>query len=340
MKMKILIIGNKGESTLESFYFKAFKKLQYSVDFLQIDQNVKNRIIAKLQSLFPFFHYFLLKFRIISYLKNNHHNYDFVMIFKGIYLDVKTLKKMKNLKKSIWINYYPDDPFNIIDPSISNKNFLNVIPEFDVFCIWSKKIKKKIEKKYKRNLCLYLPFAFDNLTNFKLKKNNKYKNTITFIGTYDILREKVLNSIKYDKVIYGGNWKRFNIFNKNNFDARGHIKGKNLVEAIRSSKISLNILRKQNLTSHNMKTFEIPGYNGLMLTQRSKEQNEFFKENISCFMYSNNFELNNKIKFILNNPKTADKVRKSGFVIAKKHTYLNRAKYLIKRINGINRKKI
>ena len=45
MKMKILIIGNKGESTLESFYFKAFKKLQYSVDFLQIDQNVKNRIM-------------------------------------------------------------------------------------------------------------------------------------------------------------------------------------------------------------------------------------------------------------------------------------------------------
>ena len=42
-----------------------------------------------------------------------------------------------------------------------------------------------------------------------------------------------------------------------------------------------------------MKTFEIPAYNGLMLTTRSKEQNTF-SENISCFMYSTKKELNKK----------------------------------------------
>ena len=48
--------------------------------------------------------------------------------------------------------------------------------------------------------------------------------------------------------------------------------------------IALNILRDQNLSSHNMKTFEIPAFNGLMLTTRSKEQNFFLKKinRVSC----------------------------------------------------------
>tara|TARA_X000000950_G_scaffold247616_1_gene306034 strand:- start:19627 stop:20649 length:1023 start_codon:yes stop_codon:yes gene_type:complete len=340
MKMKILIIGNDGDSAIEYAYFKAFKKLNHNVDFFKIDHNIKNRIIAKFQNLFPIFHNLFLRSKIISYLKNNNKTYDFIFIFKGTYLDTKTFQKIKNLKKTTWINYFPDDPFNVIDPSISNKNFLSVMSEFDILCIWSQKIKKKIEKKCKKNLIIYLPFAYDNLNNFKIKRTNKRKYLLTFFGTYDIRREKIINSIKYNKIVYGGNWNRLNVFKKHNFVTKTHIKGKKLLEVINSSKISLNILRKQNLTSHNMKTFEIPGCNGLMLTQRSKEQNDFFKENISCFMYANKFELNNRIKFILSNPNIANKVRKSGFKIAKKHTYINRTKYLIKRINGISRKKL
>ena len=65
------------------------------------------------------------------------------------------------------------------------------------------------------------------------------------------------------------------------------------------SAISLNILRDQNQSSHNMKSFEIPANNGLMLTTRSREQSFFFKENVCCYMYSSK-ELNEKIRFILN----------------------------------------
>ena len=47
--------------------------------------------------------------------------------------------------------------------------------------------------------------------------------------------------------------------------------------------IALNILRDPNLSSHNMKTFEIPAFNGLMLTTRSKEQIFLKKINrVSC----------------------------------------------------------
>ena len=74
MKKPILIIGNKGDPTLENFYFKAFKNLGFSVDFFTIDYNVKNRIIAKIEVIFPALKNFFLVSKLIDYLRNNKKN--------------------------------------------------------------------------------------------------------------------------------------------------------------------------------------------------------------------------------------------------------------------------
>jgi spore maturation protein CgeB len=50
-------------------------------------------------------------------------------------------------------------------------------------------------------------------------------------------------------------------------------------------------------------------------------------------MYSSKKELNEKIRFILRNPKRAEIVRKNGFKQVKKHSYINRVKEFIKKIN-------
>lgn len=338
MKRNILLIGNDGISNLENSYFKAFKKIGFSVEFYRIDRNIKNRIISKFESLFPSIKNYFLQQKLINYLKKNKRKYYFIFLFKGTYLNLRTLKFIKSIKKTIWINYFPDDPFNVKNNSISNLEFIKLIPEFDIFCIWSKKIKIKLEKKFKNNYFLYLPFAYDSLNNFRKKKRKKFKNIITFIGTHDSEREKVIKSIKFEKEVFGGNWKRLSSFNKSNIKINGHLHGKNMSDKIMSSAISLNILRRQNKTAHNMKTFEIPGNYGLMLTTRSKEQNEYFRENHSSFMYSNTKELNDKIKFILKNSKISNKVRERGYRLAQKQNYLNRAKILIKKINEFKRK--
>ena len=54
---------------------------------------------------------------------------------------------------------------------------------------------------------------------------------------------------------------------------------KKFAKVICESHASLNIFRKQNELSHNMKTFEIPAMGGLMITKRSKEQ-DFFSPKI------------------------------------------------------------
>ena len=107
-------------------------------------------------------------------------------------------------------------------------------------------------------------------TNINLiKKNNKKK--ITFIGAYDEYRYKILSGINSRVDIYGNNWPKFKKHTINKY-----VKNEELREIVAKSEISLNILRKQNFTSHNMKTFEIPSMGGLMLTTKSAEQNKFF----------------------------------------------------------------
>ena len=237
--------------------------------------------------------------------------------------------------EAFYVNIFPDDPLDTKNSVISNKNFIDCISEFDLFCIWSKKILKKLKKKFKSNI-LYLPFGYDSLNiNKIIKKKLKLKNQIFFLGTYEKERFVTLNYIIEKKKIYGGNWSRFREKKIRNSVISNHIYGQKIYNLMNSSAITLNILRKQNLSSHNMKTFEIPAYNGLMLTTRSKEQNTFFKENISCFMYSTKKELNKKIRFIFKNKKIAKKVRNSGNIKVKNHNYINRVKYLIKELKKI-----
>lgn len=340
MIKNILIIGNREKNSLENFYYKAFKKLNIKTTFFKIEKTIKNRIYAKLLNIYPNINYVFLRSKIYNFINNSKKDFDLIIIFKGLYLNKKLLRNLKTkYKNALIINIFPDDPFRLKNKNISNIDFFKTINEFDVFCIWSIKLKKKLEKKFKNVKIIYLPFAYDNLHNFNF--TFKHKNTfdkILFIGTYDKHRYKILNSIKYDKYVCGGNWNKLFIYNKNKTFHK-HVHGRKLLKLIISSKISLNILREQNLTSHNMKTFEITGNKGLLLTTRSYEQDLFFKENKESFMYSNIKELNKKIDFIMKNPKVANKIRTQGYLKAKKHTYFNRAKYIISLIKKIKYKR-
>ena len=112
------------------------------------------------------------------------------------------------------------------------------------------------------------------------------------------------------------------------------MQGKKLIDIIAKSFLSLNILRKQNDNSHNMKTFEIPAMGGLLVTTRTKEQNIFFPENKASIMFSSISELEKKIFFLRKNQRVAERIRQKGFELSRYHSYNERAKYLLKIIRS------
>jgi spore maturation protein CgeB len=324
---QIGIFGLNYENNLENLYIDALRKLKYK-NIRFFENNFFFYIFCVLQKfnnkyLFAVFYFFQnLKFKKFIY-KND---LKILIIFKGIELNSNAYKVIK--KKNITlINIYTDDPFNFSSSATSSKNIIKNIKKYDIFCIWSKEIKKKLERRFKRTSFYHLPFGYSS-ENHTLNKNIIIKKKISFIGSFDQHRYKILKKIERRVDIYGNDWPSFE-----KHKVHKYLKNKKFSKIIAHSNICLNILKKQNLGSHNMRTFEIPAMNGLMLTTRSYEQNKLFPEHSASIMFDGVQELNKKIEYIFNHPKKVKKIRSKGFLLAKKHNYVERIKCLIRIIN-------
>jgi spore maturation protein CgeB len=330
-KKKILLIGSNEFFTLEGMYFRAFKKAQCDVKIFHVYNISKNLILRIIWKYLKFFFFLKQRHQILNYVKNNKNKYNLIVIFKGLYLTKKFIIDLKKINPSIkFINIFPDDPFDVnYFKDISNRKLLKSIKFFDYFFIYSKKIKRKLELILPSNKTIYLPFAHDETIHKKLNFSYDDSYDLSFVGTADKERYNFLKKLSnYTILVAGNGWKNFKQLE--NVTYIGAVNTKKSAEVIKKSTISLNILRKQNYSSHNMRTFEIPAMGGLMLTKRSKEQNNFFRENKECLMYEDFKELNSKIKMILKDKKKFFKIQNNGYKVSKKYTYLSRVKHILK----------
>jgi hypothetical protein len=334
-KNKILLVGVKEKNSLEMMYYRAFKHLGLKVFIYLTEKNSNNIFIARIKNIFNIFNLFLIRKKFCNFIKKNSKKFDIIIIFKGIYLNKKTLINCKKLSKNaIWINIFPDDPFNNEIIKSSNYNLLETIQFYDFFCIWSQRILKKLKKIINSKNLIYLPFGHDNFIHYPSKRNLKRK-LITFIGTLDAERASFFNKLKNINInVYGNNsYKYKKIVNSKNIRFYPEVGGKKIRDLMKRSIVSINVLRNQNRNSHNMKTFEIPSMNCLMLTTKSREQNDFYPEKKACLMYSSVNQFNKQINYIVNNHNKMSKIRSVGYKISKKHSYINRATKLLNEIS-------
>ncbi|MBU4269913.1 glycosyltransferase, partial [Candidatus Dependentiae bacterium] len=157
---------------------------------------------------------------------------------------------------------------------------------------------------------------YDKEIIFSNQDISKYKSEVCFVGTWDKERELCLTKLielmpDLDLAIWGNLW--FEMLPKNS-KLRSKIRGNaiykdDLIKAFKLSKIVLNFIRKQNTTSHNMRTMEVPATKSFLLTQHSEEQAEIlFKENESIVCFDSIEKLCEKIKYYLNNKQEREKI--------------------------------
>lgn len=317
---KILVVGkfslNSNIYTYASSFYKTFLKLGYEVEKFNLIQRFSNKRLSN------FLFNYLLQKKVAKFKP------DLVFLIKAENIYFKTLKNIKTKFNTLLVNFYPDNPFVFWNGN-SNSDVLKSLPLYDCFLIWSKMLMPLLETAGCKNV-FYFPFAYESeLFDWGNLNVGKYENGVCFIGTWEIEREKWLTQIcekspNLKLAIWGNMWDENlskNSILRNFFKGRA-IYAREMIKEFQASKIVLNFIRRQNFTSHNMKTFEIPASGSFMLTQRTDEQANFlFKEdeNIECF--DNIDELIDKIKIYLIN----DKLRKS---IAKK-SFENVQKYQI-----------
>lgn len=112
------------------------------------------------------------------------------------------------------------------------------------------------------------------------------------------------------------------------------IYGAEMVKAVRAARISINILRVQNQNSHNMRTFEIPGCRGLMASQFSAEQNEFFEGGRAAIYFKSPGDAVAKIADVISQEAKWKNLIAQAHEIARQNTYVHRAKSLIDAIRA------
>ena len=100
-----------------------------------------------------------------------------------------------------------------------------------------------------------------------------------------------------------------------------------MVEAINSYKIHFNCNISNDI---NYRTFETTGAGTLLLTNYTKSLEKLFDINNEIVVYRNYQELDEKVKYYLQNESERVKIQNAGFERSKKdHTYFERAKKLI-----------
>lgn len=327
--MKTLIIGENNFTSIENIYKKNFLKLKCTeVKIYSYWRPKKFFLIKLLNFLEKFFYYlfcFIQNFIMNRRIKKDNKVYDLIIVFNGYHMNKRTIQNLKKKTKKSLINIQTDNIF--IKKNILHKN----LKLFDKIYIWSKKIQVKLIKSYliKKKNIFYLPFGYDQ-NYFKVINSKKINNLILFYGSWDKEREKKIKEINNKIIkIYGNGWEKADKSFKETYDIGNELAGKNLAEQISKSLICLNLFRNQAKNYINMRSFEVIGYGGGLLSEKSKEQSIFFKNFKGIKYFKDIKDINAIYKKILKTKKKLLKERKQNYIKIKKHDYFNRAKYIL-----------
>lgn len=168
--------------------------------------------------------------------------------------------------------------------------------------------KDFVNKDYK----IWFPNAFDD-TLIHPKKIDK-KCDVGFCGSM-LNRKPILDILS----------KKYNFIHDN------FVIGDSMVEAINSYKIHWN----RNLSIDiNYRSFETIGCGVPLITNYNYQYEELgFINGVNCFMYKNENEMFEYIDRLLKDSTLIEKLSFNGLELSKKHTYLERAKFLLTLIN-------
>lgn len=253
---------------------------------------------------------------------NNSFSPDVILTIKGESLSKALIKKIKNRNNKI-INWFPD-PMNLWSL------ILKIAPYYDFFCHFDPLVVRKLKKLGFKN-AFYLPLAAD----IQEKRQQKKAYDLSFIGTYSEFREKRLGPLqKYDLNIWGDpRWQKSSL---KIYARGGRIHQNTMKDIIARSKINLNIHFNAPKEGANLRTMEVTGCGGFLLTDYVKDIENLFSPNHEAVIYKTDQDLANKVSFYLKNRKLRNKIALAGFKRAKKsHEYSKRIKQMLKiaRIN-------
>lgn len=278
------------------------------------EKKISYRIIKKIFGPSDFGNY--LNNKIISSL-GKFNDIDALWLDKGLKVYPSTLKFIKKNYPLVYIiGYSPDDMLNKRNQS---RYFLEGLKYYDFF-FTTKSYGVKELKYLGAHKVFFISNGFSPEVHFPIEVSNedrvKYGGDVGFIGNYE--RDRALkllylanNGIKVR--IFGSNWHKLKISNKNIIIENKFLEGLEYTKSICSFKINLAFLSKQNRDLQTTRSIEIPACNGFMLAERTTEHIDLFQEKKEAEFFSSNREMINKIRYYLQHEKERLKIAENGY---------------------------
>lgn len=272
--------------------------------------------------------------------------FDFILVFKGMYIKKSTLIKLKKYRKSIY-NFYPD---------VSFEDHGEYIPKsLEIYdCVFTTKSFHGLEeiKKYKIKELSYVRHGYDPEVHKPIELNEeqkkRYECDISFIGCWSVEKENTLlfilkNRPNYKIIVYGIGWKYATkefkkIIGKN---LRDGVFGDELAIAYTASKINLGLLSfsssdktKSDLTT--VRSFQIPASKSLLMHEDNKEIRNYYQEDEEIILFTSQNDLLVKLDRLLENEVLRKEICEKGY----KKTINNKYDYTSAALEIINKQKI
>ena len=263
---------------------------------------------------------------------HRHAEADLVVVLKGHRLQPETVDRLRDVADAPVVNFYPDDPFSA---ARSNRLAFGapVLAAYDACFTFAQHLIPDYDRAGAR-ATYYLPFARDPALHAPAAPATQDFDVV-FVGNLDDDRVRCLEAIAPRHRIGVFGERTHAVVPKGSALSRAAFGpaayGADLSRALARGAISLNVMRRQNARSHNMRSFESPACAAFTLSQRTEELGALFteREEVACF--STTDELCDEVQRWLGDSAGRNRIAHAGHERVRGETYARRAAMMLER---------
>lgn len=257
---------------------------------------------------------------------------DLVFLIGGQFVMPETVEALADASSRVAV-FFPDDP----TPGAreSRPEQIQIARQADATFIWSQQIAAILEEAG-AGAVVYLPFAWDPKVHPYMEEPAGEGPEVVFVGGWDRRREQWLEPVaeNFDLAIWGpGYWGERT---RRGSPVRrawrgGSLVGEEAAQALARARVSLNLLREQNLPDGtNMRTFEVPGCGGLPVADRTAGATDILPEGEAGVYFGTREEMVAVIERCLADPDSTRQTREQAHqIVASRHRYVHRASRIL-----------
>lgn len=342
--MKVLIYGDFDPYQLGSSFSRAFIQLGHSVIAFDV-RRMRSSLSWWLRSRIG--HRATMRTLVLRNLGSREWNDsleatarsespDLLLLLNGEFVMPATLERIRRRGIPVFI-FHADNP--LPEHAAFRPETLLSALECDCYFIWSRVLAERLRHLGVRRV-EYLPFAWDPTVFPYCATPTSPGADIVFIGGWDRDRERLLTDLagRYEVRIWGPDYWRTRSAPRSVLREcwqGGALRAADAALVIAKARIVLNILRAQHHvdgrpTGVIMRTFEVPGAGGFLLSTRSAEALELLPEGAGGAYFSSLTECCAQIDHYLTSENDRRSVvAEAHSVVAARHLYTHRVQRIL-----------